>query len=217
LDADFGGSKIRSLNVQIPRAIEEKATILLMAARCGSNSIAAASLLAPKYGLRVAAFLKPQPNSTIASFNLRLINSTGTIIYPVPHGTLLHNNSLTIKNGLKNLKQNNHRPYLIGFGGGDDDSAFAQIKGIEELSRQINAGLCDNVDRIYVAGATFSVAAGLAAGISIFNLDAQLVIIGLAHEHPPAEEFFNKAEAAARRYIKQYNVPKKKRHKDYKP
>ncbi|KIO77844.1 hypothetical protein TH53_06815 [Pedobacter lusitanus] len=190
MTAEFGGCKVRNLNRQLYCALQAGADTLLMTARSGSNAVAAASIFASRFNLDVVAILKPQVYSETARFNLDIIAASGTQILPVPAGTLLHRQSPVVVSEMNRLKEEGRTPYFIGFGGGDLDAAVAQAEAVIELAAQLQN---EEIDRIYVAGASFSTAAGMAAGLAVSGLKAKLVIVGLAHEDAPGKDFFNKA------------------------
>ncbi|MFB6453972.1 pyridoxal-phosphate dependent enzyme [Chitinophaga sp. Hz27] len=198
LTPEFGGCKVRNLNRQFTHALENGADTLLMAARVGSNAVAAASLFAKKYGLRVSAILKPQVVSYTCRFNLEIIAAAGTEIIPVPAGTLLHSKSPTVTREMTRLTSEGRRPQFVGFGGGDIQAALAQASAVKEMWMQIKSNGIEELEKIYVAGASFSTAAGMAAGLSLLGIKSKLVIVGLAHEDAPDDHFFNKANEAAK-------------------
>jgi 1-aminocyclopropane-1-carboxylate deaminase/D-cysteine desulfhydrase-like pyridoxal-dependent ACC family enzyme len=197
LTPEFGGCKVRNLEVQIGRALAAGANTLLLPVRAGSNALAAAALFAPRFGLRVRALLKPQVDSPLARRNLMLASAAGAAIVPVAEDASLRLAGETIRAETETLRQD-QTLHLLPFGGGDHDAAAAHVLAAFELRDQLDALRWPPPDEIWLAGASFTCAAGLAAGLSLCGLDSRLVVVGVGDAvHYDRELFVRKARAGA--------------------
>lgn len=199
INAEFGGCKVRNLEVQIHRALVEEADTLVLSARAGSNAVAAAALFAPRFGLRVCALLKAQPDGPTARHNLALTSSAGAQVVPIEEEHSLKVTSARMQLEVQRLRRRG-RPYLLPFGGGDVDAAAAHALAVFELRQQLTDLDRAMPDEIWITGASFATAAGVAAGIELARLPTRLVIVGVVDSTQYDDvDFRKKANAAAER------------------
>jgi 1-aminocyclopropane-1-carboxylate deaminase/D-cysteine desulfhydrase-like pyridoxal-dependent ACC family enzyme len=199
LTDDFGGCKVRNLECQLAHALQKNADTLLLPARAGSNAAAAAALFAPRFGLRLRALLQPQAYSAVAHRNLALVQASGAEIVRVAAGASLRIAGQVMTQEIERWGQQ-RRLHVLPFGGGDVDAAAAHVAAILELREQLSELAVPPPDEIWVAAATFSTAAGLAAGIELAGLPCRLIVIDVV-DPPSCDEaaFVQKARAGAER------------------
>jgi 1-aminocyclopropane-1-carboxylate deaminase/D-cysteine desulfhydrase-like pyridoxal-dependent ACC family enzyme len=181
----FGGSKVRNFEKEFEKALQADSDSILLTARAGSNAVAAASVFGRDFDLSIYALLKPQVHSKLAEYNLNLIRKMGTQIRFVPQKTPLHIHSKEVTAELDELKKQGKKPYFVNFGGSSDEAAAEHAVELASTFDQFKYNGKKLPDRLYVAGASFTLAAGLAAGLKMSRAATQLVIVGVAHYGEP--------------------------------
>lgn len=197
LSADeFGGCKVRGLELYLSAAAEAGARTLLLSGFAGSNCIAAASLFARRFGLSVCAVVKPQCDSREARANLTTALGAGAEFTLVNDDISLRSSDVFMQTEFARLSAAGRAPYLIPFGGSGSLGAVAHTLAGLELAEQIASGAAPCPERIYVAAASMTTASGLLLGMALARLKIQLIIVAVLD---PADVSSTQLVANARR------------------
>lgn len=153
---EYGGNKIRKLGRILERAQRLGAKRVVSFGAAGSHHVLSLSILAPEYGLQVAAALIPQPPSAHARDTLRAIVGQGCSVLPAATPARV---PLALARAM--------RPgdHWVPPGGSSLPGTLGYVDAVEELSGQIERGELPPPDQIVVALGSGGTAAGLTAGV----------------------------------------------------
>ena len=163
----YGGNKVRKLEYIFPRARDKKCGRLATFGAVGSNSALATALYARQAGFECTCFLMHQTKTVQipATLNKHIENGTELVRYGGPY----HKRVQTLRDHLWGRKA-----WVIPMGGSSWRGTVGFVAAGLELAEQVAAGEISKPDRIYVGTGTMGTAIGIALGLAIAELDAEV-------------------------------------------
>lgn len=163
----YGGNKVRKLEYLLKRAADRKRTRIATFGTVGSNHALATALHARELGFDCTCFLTHQTKTPLvpATLNMHVRNGTEIIKY----GGSYAGRMATLRQQLwgRNV-------WVVPGGGSSWLGSVGFVNAGLELAAQIEAGLVSSPNRVYVASGTMGTAAGLAVGLALAGLDAEV-------------------------------------------
>lgn len=163
----YGGNKVRKLEYLLKRAAEKGRTRIATFGTVGSNHALATALYARKLGFDCTCFLTHQTRTPMVPGTLNMHIRNGTEI--VRYGGSYAKRMAILRKYLwgRNV-------WVVPGGGSSWLGSVGFVNGGLELADQIGAGIVSCPDRIYVATGTMGTAAGLAVGLALAGLPAEV-------------------------------------------
>lgn len=170
--AVYGGNKVRKLEYLLGQARARGANTLVTAGSVGSHHVFATALYGREQGFETYAVVTPQPYHRHVEEQLRAELAVGAHLYPARGLAEVARimAELTLR-----LRFWGRKPYVIPLGGSNVYGALAYVNAGLELAQQVDAGLCPDVDAIYVATGTAATVSGLALGLAAGGMRTRLV------------------------------------------
>ncbi|HZW60756.1 MAG TPA: pyridoxal-phosphate dependent enzyme [Candidatus Babeliales bacterium] len=170
---NFGGNKLPKLEFLLADALRNNAKTIIIFGCAGSNFVAAAACCAQRLGLKSIAMLKPQPIAQGVRRNLLLMHQYGAQIHHSPDiATRQH---ATLQAFVRNKYQVGDLPYVIPTGGSCPLGTVGYVNAAFELKKQIEQGLLQEPDYIYVPSGSKGTAAGLILGAKVAGLKSTII------------------------------------------
>ena len=166
----YGGNKTRKALRLLEHAAEQGARRVLTFGAAGSHHVLATTLLAPSYGLSVAAVLTPQPATDHAKAVLGRGLRAGLTVYPA---------GSHVGAAWRFARGYRRGDYVVPPGGSNARGAAAYALAIVELEGQVAAGLLPAPDWIVVPLGSGGTAAGLLAGLARSRLPTRLLAVSV--------------------------------------
>jgi D-cysteine desulfhydrase len=189
----YGGNKVRKLEYLLQAARARQAKRIATFGTVASNHALATALYAKSLGFDCTCFLSHQFRTANVPRVLNMHLQIGTEI--VRYGGARHSRVQILRKHLW------HRGvYLIPPGGSNWLGAIGFVNAGLELAAQVAAGAVDKPDRIYVANGTMATAVGLALGLALADLPAEVQAVRVT------EDFVSNPEAMRRLLIKTATV-----------
>jgi D-cysteine desulfhydrase len=165
-NATYGGNKIRKLEYILQRAKERGARRVATFGAVGSHHALATAIFAAQSNLECTCFLAPQRPGPGIARTLNMHRRLGTEI--VPFGGSVDT--------LATLRQYLHgrHCWVVPMGGSSWLGATGFVNAGLELAQQVASGELARPDRIYMATGTMGSSAGLALGLALAGLPAEL-------------------------------------------
>lgn len=169
----YGGGKVRKLELYLGDALKKGARSIITSGGVGSNQAIATALFGRKLGLEVRLHLAPQPRSSLVEKNLRAESVSGARL------TLFSSVSEAEKVAAKEVADASPSaaPYVISPGGTTPIGTLGFVSGGLELAAAVSRGELPAPARIYVALGLGGSAAGIAIGVALGGLDAEVVAV----------------------------------------
>lgn len=181
----YGGNKVRKLEYLFARAGRRGASRIATFGAVGSNHAVATAIYARASGFDCTCFLSHQSLKPGLGHALRLHQSLGTeVLRLAPSGPA------RVTQFRKYLQGRN--VWAVPLGGSSWLGSVGFVNAGVELARQINAGEIPAPSRVYVALGTMGTAVGLALGLALAGIDAEVQAVRVT-----AREFASE-DAAAR-------------------
>jgi len=168
----YGGNKVRKLEFLLAHARQTGAKDLITFGYAGSNHALATALCARPVGFRVTAILLPQPNACYVRRNLLAGRAAGAKL--IARDTVRGIAATVAWQTAVALVTTGRRPYIIPAGGSSPIGVLGYVNAAFELSDQISEGALQPPDRIYFSLGSMGTAAGLAIGLALAGIDAEL-------------------------------------------
>jgi len=165
----YGGNKIRKLEYVLHRAGERGARRIATFGTVGSNHALATALFATKSGFECTCFLEHQKRTPNISKTLNMHRRIGTEIVRIGHGV---DRVATLRRYL-----HGRRSWVVPLGGSSWLGAVGFVNAGLELASQVASGDIPAPDRIYIAMGTMGSSVGLALGIALAELPAELHVV----------------------------------------
>ncbi len=165
---DYGGNKVRKLEVILPPLVSRGATRILTAGPAGSHHVLATTILAREAGLATAAVLFAQPRTDHAVETLQAALALG--LEPIPVRS-----RAAVPWALTRVRRSGDA--LIVPGASSPAGASGYASAVAELKGQIERGEVPPPHLIVTAVGSGGTAAGLLAGLLEHELDARLVAV----------------------------------------
>ncbi len=185
----FGGNKVRKLEFTLAEAAQTNFNTVITFGFAGSNHATATAVHCKAFNLDCVSMLMPQPNAAYVRQNLLLSHAQGA---DLRHFTKKFRLSLaTMAESLKRGVKTGKTPYIIPPGGTSPQGTLGFINAALELKGQIDAGVLEAPDHIYVALGTAGTSIGLLIGLKLAELKTRLVPVRVV-DH----DFMNQALAS---------------------
>lgn len=173
--SDFGGNKIRKLDLLLAQAHARGKREVLTFGYSGSNFVAATAWHGRKLGLTTQAVLLPQADAPYVADNLATGLHAGARLH------LAHRSRGAVSRALAvsaaSLLRHGRMPVWIPPGGSSPLGALGFVNAAFELKAQIDAGAMPAPARLYVAFSSMGTVAGLAIGLALAGLDTRIEAI----------------------------------------
>lgn len=203
---EFGGNKVRKLELILERAVSKGARRLVTLGAAGSHQALATGFFARKLGLEAACVLCPRPWSAHAYRMLQATLALGVEIHTVEQGWQLP---------VAAAKLLRKHDYLVPLGCTSVSGTRGYVAAARELKTQLDAGNIPEPDVIVVALGSGGTTAGLAAGVASLGLSCSVLgvtivslglvtrpwLVGLAHQALRREERLSLSELSHRLLI----------------
>jgi 1-aminocyclopropane-1-carboxylate deaminase/D-cysteine desulfhydrase-like pyridoxal-dependent ACC family enzyme len=166
--SDYGGNKVRKLDLLLARARADGKRSLLSFGYAGSNFVAATAWHGRKLGLETHAFLLPQADASYVADNLAIGRHAGA------RYTLGHSDAALVAKAFTRsaslLLQQGRSPRWIPPGGATALGSIGFVNAAFELQQQIERGLMPTPQWLYVAFSSMGTVAGLSLGLALAGL-----------------------------------------------
>jgi len=163
----YGGNKVRKLEYLLHHAQKKQCQRIATFGSAGSNHALATALYSHKLGFDCTCFLSHQAKTPMApaTLNMHIRNGTNLVRFGGSYAKRI-----------TTLRQNlwGKNAWVIPMGGSSWLGAVGFINAGLELAEQIAAGLVSAPDRLYVATGTMGTAAGLAIGLALAEIPAEI-------------------------------------------
>lgn len=174
-NAEFGGNKIRKLDLLLGEAQAQRRRCLLAFGYSGSNFVAATAHHGRALGMDTIGLLLPQADAPYVADNLATSRAArAELAFGDSTGALL---TQAVARSLRRLATQGRWPYWIPPGGSTPLGALGFVNAAFELRAQIEAGLCPEPARITVAFSSMGTVAGLAIGLALAGLRSRVVAV----------------------------------------
>jgi 1-aminocyclopropane-1-carboxylate deaminase/D-cysteine desulfhydrase-like pyridoxal-dependent ACC family enzyme len=173
--ATYGGNKVRKLEYLLRRARDRDATRIATFGTVASNHAMATALYATSLGFDCTCLLSHQHRTPQCAKALRLHLETGTELcfFGGPRRARVQ---------IMRQRLQGRRSWVIPAGGSSWLGVIAFVNAGLELAAQVATGVIDAPQRIYVANGTMATAAGIALGLALSGLTAEVHAIRVTHE-----------------------------------
>lgn len=172
----YGGNKPRKLEFLFADAIAKNATTIITYGCAGSNHALATAVYARELGFEhCVLMLKDQPNSPVVRHNLLLDWYSGAELRFFPNNQVRSAASAALMNNVPGC-------YLIPTGGSNEIGAIGFVNAAFELREQIDQGLLQEPDVIYIPVGSCGTTAGLLLGLQVAGLKSKLIAVGVEPE-----------------------------------
>lgn len=168
----YGGNKIRKLEYLLQRAVERGADRIATFGTVGSNHALATAVHATELGFACTCFLAHQARTPSIPRTLNMHLQLGT--------ELVRFGGRTNRLRLFRRYLQNRGTWVIPLGGSSWLGAVGFVNAGLELAAQIESGECDAPSRIYIANGTMGSVAGLAVGLALAGIDAEIHAVRVA-------------------------------------
>ncbi len=171
----YGGNKVRKLEFILGDAKREGISTLVTMGGTGSNHLLATALHAREQGMRTVGVVFNQPENDDTRRNQAADRGAGVTLINVPSKYLLpvYVAASMATNAVKDRKL----PRLVAGGGSSPLGALGFVNAGLELAEQVAAKEVPEPEQIYVPYGTGGTAAGLAIGLLLGGLRAQVVAV----------------------------------------
>jgi D-cysteine desulfhydrase len=170
----YGGNKVRKLEYLLRRALDRGAERVATFGTVASNHALATTLYAGTLGLPCTCLLSHQTRTPAcaAKLGLHLAHGSELVYFGGPRATRVQ--------VMRERVQGRHA-WVIPAGGSNWLGTVGFVNAGLELAEQVNAGAIAVPDRVYVANGTMATAAGLALGLALAGLAAEVHAVRVTH------------------------------------
>lgn len=173
--AEFGGNKIRKLDLLLGEALAQQRRCLLSFGYTGSNFVAASAWHGRRLGMDSIGLLLPQADAPYVADNLATSRAAGAeLAFGRSTAALV---AQAVARSARRLVGQGRWPYWMPPGGSTPLGALGFVNAAFELRAQIDARLCPEPERIYVAFSSMGTVTGLAIGLALAGLRSRVVAI----------------------------------------
>lgn len=170
--SDFGGNKIRKLDLLLAQARARGRSDVLTFGYSGSNFVAATAWHGRKLGLATQAVLLPQADAPYVADNLATGLHAGAQLH------LARGNAAAVARAIAlstaKLLRHGRVPLWIPPGGSSPLGALGFVNAAFELRAQVESGAMPPPTRLYVAFSSMGTVAGLAIGLALAGLQTRI-------------------------------------------
>lgn len=166
--ARYGGNKVRKLELLLGRALARGRRSLVTIGAYGSHHALATAIYGRAVGLDVWLALYPQPVTAHVLDDLLLDHAVGSRLVWTPHPGV----AAVVAEGLARWTRGCE---VVPPGGSSALGTLGYVEGALELAAQVRAGELPAPDCVVVAAGTCGTVAGIALGLELAGLRAQVV------------------------------------------
>jgi 1-aminocyclopropane-1-carboxylate deaminase/D-cysteine desulfhydrase-like pyridoxal-dependent ACC family enzyme len=170
----YGGNKVRKLEYLLAAARAHGADTLVTAGAVGSHHVFATAYYGREHGFETYAAVTPQPYQRHVEEQLRADLAVGANLYPARGLAEVSRRMLELS---LRLRFWGRKPCILPIGGSNVHGTLGYVNAGLELAHQIDAGLCPDLDGVYVASGTAATAAGLALGLAAGGMKTEVVAV----------------------------------------
>jgi D-cysteine desulfhydrase len=173
--ADYGGNKVRKLDFLLADAKARGRKTVVAFGYAGSNFVAATAWYGRKLGLQTIGGLLPQSPADYIVDNLSVSIAAGAELFLRESELALMEEAAlrSARAAVRDLAV----PIWVPPGGSNAIGTLGFVNAALELREQIDAGAMPAPAQIVIAFSSMGSVAGLAAGLAIAGLDAQIVAV----------------------------------------
>jgi 1-aminocyclopropane-1-carboxylate deaminase/D-cysteine desulfhydrase-like pyridoxal-dependent ACC family enzyme len=188
--ADYGGNKVRKLELLLAEARARGAKAVLTFGYAGSNHATATAVHAARLGLQSISMLLPQQNAEYLRKNLLASSAAGAELLESPsRATRVAGAAVTL---LRRRIRDGVQPYVIAPGGSSPLGTVGFVNAAFELAAQVEQGLLPMPEAIVAAGGSLGTVVGLGIGLRALGLATRVVCVRVVDE-----QFVNPVRAAS--------------------
>jgi len=164
---EYGGNKIRKLELILARAKEEGRRVIITAGGLGSHHVLATAALGKQFGFHTIGLFFCQPVTERVRHNLLLEHNYGTEMHFVKDyfGLIIYYFRFYLEHLARGRK-----PLLLMPDGSDSLSTLGYLNCLLEIQEQLKDLCLPEPEAIFTAAGTGGTAAGLLAGLSLCGL-----------------------------------------------
>jgi D-cysteine desulfhydrase len=196
----WGGNKVRKLEWVLADALRKRRRTIFTAGALGTNHGLATALYARERGLRAVLALVDQPLDAHVRRQIERIERSGARVYRT-RGTLRTIAVLPLMLAAHTDWRRLRPPYLLTVGGSSPLGAIGYVEAALELAGQVERGELPAPRRIVVAVGSGGTAAGLALGLALTGLDADLLAVQVNDRVPRDERRIIRLAQRGRRLL----------------
>ncbi len=174
--ADYGGNKVRKLELLLGEARRRKVREVLTFGFAGSNHAAATAVFARRLGMSSISMLMPQPNAAYVGPNLLTSMNAGAELQQRNSAAGIA--AATAATVCRRILSRRGAPMLIPPGGSSPLGCTGFVGAAFELARQLEGQPAP--DLIYVAFGSGGTAAGLLLGLNALGAKTELCAVQVA-------------------------------------
>lgn len=166
--AAYGGNKVRKLELLLARALARRRREVVTVGAYGSHHALATAIHGRAVGLDVWLALYPQPITAHVLDDLLLDHAVGARLLWTPNAAV----AVLVAEALARWRRGCE---VVPPGGSSALGALGYVEGALELAAQVRAGALPAPDCVVVAAGTCGTAAGIALGLELAGLTAEVV------------------------------------------
>jgi D-cysteine desulfhydrase len=200
----YGGNKLRKFEFIFGKAIDNNKTGMITIGGIGSNHCLACAIVAKELDMRCDLFLFPQPITWHVQRSLLLYDHFGANLHFSKSFVTLALKVL----GFRLTHPKSHLMFPGGsllFGLGSPIGTLGFVNAIFELKTQIDAGVVDEPDAIFVAGGSGGTAAGLILGCKLLGLKTKVHITAVSMDWIINRSNIVKNASKALKYLREHD------------
>lgn len=182
---DYGGNKVRKLEFLLAAAKQLHCSHVITYGGFGSNHALATAINCRKLGLKCVVILTPEPITEAVKRTLRYHRELGTRI----EIARAYQETTDICARLRN-ELGAANCYEIPFGGSSWLGGVGFVSAAFELQQQVQAGVLDMPDRIYLGCGTAGSVAGLAVGLKLAGIETAIEGVQVTPESMQPERLY---------------------------
>jgi 1-aminocyclopropane-1-carboxylate deaminase/D-cysteine desulfhydrase-like pyridoxal-dependent ACC family enzyme len=171
----FGGNKTRKLELILGALERDGRDRAMTFGFAGSNHVAATALFCRRAGVRLTAFLMPQPMSAAERLSLLAARAAGAELRLYRGFARLVAGAAAYR--MARPGRGGRLIPMIAAGGSSPEGNAAYVSAAFELKAQIDDGQLPLPDEIHVAAGSLGTASGLAVGLAAAGLPSRVIAI----------------------------------------
>lgn len=173
---ELSGNKVRKLEYLLYQAKKEKAEYIFTCGGDQSNHARATAIAAAKLGMKSRLFLWGEEKS-VSDGNMFLDKLSGSEIFFMNKKNYDFVNEI-MQEESEIMSGNGKKVFVIPEGGSTTLGIWGYISFIEELTKQIDL---KNIDGILIAAGTGGTAAGILAGLALYNFKLKVYAVNVLY------------------------------------
>ncbi|MFA5890900.1 MAG: pyridoxal-phosphate dependent enzyme [Actinomycetota bacterium] len=169
-NSGYGGNKVRKFEFVLAQAVASGATHVVTAGGWGSHHVLATAFFARRFGLATRAYVFPQPFNDHVGRQLLAMAACGAELVPCA-GPSVAFARLAVARARRNA------PFVIAPGGSTVAGMLGYVEAGLEIAAQVTRDELPPPDAIVTALGSGGTAAGLAVGLALAGLAAEVIAV----------------------------------------